>query len=223
MEIRNLNNGEVDRIPVNAWGNVRVSVPSDALRAIERRSILGMTDRSSRAKVIDSDTAKTLGHQLVLTVTSGQTGETISRIDAFQEEVEFQGTIYPEGTTLVAIQEGLGLKRNTPKLRRFFGFAQSALGPADPAVWSARVTMEPGDYSYDPNWTPGMTHVLQMPTAGDKQVPVNTGIAMGRISGLFGSWMRSPETVGPEHGWREIFVPNPTYGQPMSCSSTATS
>ena len=214
LEIRNLNNGEVDRIPVNAWGNVRVSVPSDALRAIERRSILGMTDRSSRAKVIDSDTAKTLGHQLVLTVTSGQTGETISRVDAFQEEVEFQGTIYPEGTTLVAIQEGLGLKRNTPKLRRFFGFAQSALGPADPAVWSARVTMEPGDYSYDPNWTPGMTHVLQMPTAGDKQVPVNTGIAMGRISGLFGSWMRSPETVGPEHGWREIFVPNPTYGQP---------
>ena len=120
-----------------------------------------------------------------------------ARIDAFQEEVEFQGTIYPEGTTLVAIQEGLGLKRNTPKLRRFFGFAQSALGPADPAVWSARVTMEPGDYSYDPNWTPGMTHVLQMPTAGDKQVPVNTGIAMKRISGLFGSWKRSPETVGP--------------------------
>ena len=57
LEILNLNNGEVDRIPVNAWGNVRVSVPSDALRAIERRSILGMTDRSSRAKVIDSNTA----------------------------------------------------------------------------------------------------------------------------------------------------------------------
>ena len=79
----------------------------------EGRSILGMTDRGLSAKVIDSDTAKTLGHQLVLTVTSGETGETISRIDAFQEEVEFQGTIYPEGTTLVAIQEGLGLKRNT--------------------------------------------------------------------------------------------------------------
>ena len=55
--------------------------------------------------------------------------------------------------TLVAIQEGLGLKTQYPQLRRFFGFARSALGPADPAVWSARVTMEPGDFSYDLNWT----------------------------------------------------------------------
>ena len=73
--------------------------------------------------------------------------------------------------------------------------------------------MEPGDFSYDPNWTPGMTHVLQMPTAGDKQYQLTREL-MGRISGLFGSWKRNPDTVGPEHGWREIFVPNPTYGQP---------
>jgi len=214
MQLSNKNNGEVDRMPVDAWGNVRVAVPADALRATERRALLGLTDRSSRSVEIDSELATKLGHRLVVEILDAETGDLNATFDAFQEDVEFHGTLYPAGTTLVAIQEGLGLKRNTPELRRFFGFAQSALGPADPAVWSAKITMEPSDFSYDPNWTPGMTHVLQMPTAGDKQVPVNTGVAMGRVSGLFGSWKRSPDTVGPEHGWREIFVPNAQYGVP---------
>ncbi|MEC7983547.1 MAG: hypothetical protein VX278_00200 [Myxococcota bacterium] len=51
-----------------------------------------------------------------------------------------------------------------------------------------------------------------MPTAGDVNVPVNTGIAMGRVSGLLGSWLRDPDQYGPEYGWREMFVPDERYG-----------
>ena len=94
-------------------------------------SILGMTDRRL-SQVIDSDTAKTLGHQLVLTVTSGETGGGRSAELMPQEEVEFQGTICSGVRPWSQFRKGLGLKEKYPtQLRRFFGFARSALGPAD--------------------------------------------------------------------------------------------
>jgi hypothetical protein len=188
-------------------------VASDALGPIKRRSILGLEEEVDQPAEIDAEQAERLGDLLQLEVLRGT--EVVGRLDSFGRKVTFQGTTYPELTPLVAIQEGLGLERNTPSFRRFLGFAQAALGPADPATWSARATVEPAGHSYDPNWKPNMTHVLHMPTAGDKQVPVNTGIAMARAGGMFGSWLRDEEKYGPEHGWREIFTPDPDYGQPV--------
>lgn len=214
LVLSNLSNAEEDSALIDAWGNVRVSVAADALRPIERRGLLGLEEIEPSPVEVDDALVVELGDRLALKVLD-DAGQPRGELNTFEERVEFQGTIYPSGVTLVAIQEGLGLKRNTPEYRRFMGFAQSALGPADPAAWSARATVEPGDHSYDPNWRPGMTHVLHMPTAGDQQVPVNTGIAMARAGGLYGSWRRTPEAVGPEHGWREIFVPEPSYGVPV--------
>ena len=51
-----------------------------------------------------------------------------------------------------------------------------------------------------------------MPTAGDINVPVNTGIAMGRVSGLLGSWRRD-ESIPQEYGWRELFKPDERFGK----------
>ena len=51
-----------------------------------------------------------------------------------------------------------------------------------------------------------------MPTAGDVNVPVNTGVAMGRVSGLLGSWKKDTENYSAEHGWRALFAPDPRYG-----------
>ena len=215
LHLRNLANNETRRVQINPWGNVRISVPSDAIRAIQRRGLLGLEDRDVLPVEVTPDQAASLGNRLTLTILDTQTNTVRSIVDTFLDEVEFQGTRYPAGTPLVAIQEGLGLERNTPEFRRFLGFAQSALGPADPAIWGTRIFMEPADASYDPNWTPGMTHVLQMPTAGDKQVPVNTGIAMGRTSGLFGSYLRDEANYSAETGWREIFQPHPDYGMPV--------
>ena len=50
-----------------------------------------------------------------------------------------------------------------------------------------------------------------MPTAGDSQVPTQTGVAMARTAGVLGSWLRD-EDIGPEYGWREIFVPDERLG-----------
>ena len=53
---------------------------------------------------------------------------------------------------------------------------------------------------------------MMMPTAGDQNVPVNTGVAMGRVSGLLGSWLRDPDQYSAEFGWRELFTPDERYG-----------
>ena len=135
------------------------------------------------------------------------------RIDTFGLPVSFQGTAYPVGAPLVALQEGFGFRRNGPRLRRFMGLAQSGLSSADPAVWGAHTYLEPLNTDYDPfGRRGGDTHVLMMPTAGDSNVPVNTGITMGRTAGLFGSWLRDEQKYKAEHGWREMFTPDARYG-----------
>jgi len=57
--------------------------------------------------------------------------------------------------------------------------------------------------------------VIVMPTVGDGQVPLATGVALGRTSGLLGSWDRDPEHQAPEHGWRALFAPDSRYGKSM--------
>jgi hypothetical protein len=72
--------------------------------------------------------------------------------------------------------------------------------------------MEPLNVDYDPNVRGGNTNVLMMPTVGDSQVPTNTGVTMARTAGVLGSWLRE-ESVGPEYGWRRLFVPDERLGR----------
>ncbi len=205
LRLENLDNGETAEATVDARGRVRLAVPADALGPIARRPLLGLGDEDTEP-VEFADTAK-LGDRLVLTVV----GRGVLR--EIQQPFTFWGTTYPTGAPLVAPQEGLGLKRNTKDFRRFLGIAQHALGPADPGVWAARYTLEPAEAAYDPNWRPGLQHTLVMPTAGDSNVPVNTGIANARAAGALGSWLREPDKYGPEHGWRQLFAPDPRLGK----------
>jgi len=195
IELRNLANGKVDRAWVNERGWFRLAVPADALDPIERRSLIGLSGDLHGLGVSSDNLA--LGDGLQLQVFVGDSDEVRASIDTFHLAVEFQGTLYPEGTDLIALQPGWGYQRNSPDLRRFLGFAQHALSSADPAVWLAE--------SSPPRR-------LIMPTAGDSQVPVSSGVAMGRIAGVFGSWERDPDSYGPEVGWREMFEPDPRYG-----------
>ena len=112
-------------------------------------------------------------------------GVELNRVEQFQHEVVFQGSRYKVGSDLVSLQEGLGYDRNDPDFVRFLLVAQSGLSAADPAVWGTHTFVEPLDYSYDEEARG--TRVLMMPTSGDTIVPVYTGVAMGRVTGLFGS------------------------------------
>ena len=209
LVLRNLNNDETSVGRMSERGFFRMSVPSDALNPTERRTLIGLTGNQSGEGSVEDNTL--LGDALELTIHVGDSDEVRHVVNQFQQKVVFQGTKYMSGSTLVALQEGFGKKRNSPDLRRFMGIAQNALSWADPGPWSARAFMEPLNVDYDPNVSGGNTRVLMMPTAGDAQVPTSTGIAMARTAGVLGSWLRDEE-IDAAHGWREMFVPQERLG-----------
>jgi hypothetical protein len=223
LVLENLDKGTSAWAIVSERGTVRVAVGADALGPIERRSILGLDAKGPNGEpapappIAFADTPA-LGDRLRLTIYKGSTALVRAVFDSFGADLAFQGTTYPAGAPLVALQEGLGYRRNTPELRRFLGIAQHALDAADPATWSVTVGLEPLDTRYDPNWEPswerGRTRALIMPTAGDMNVPVNTAISEARITGAYGSWLRD-ETVDARYGWRRLFEPDARYGHSM--------
>ena len=212
VKLTNLRSGEEAWSRINARGWFRLAVAADALDAVERRPVLGLGDGQTRTVTVE-DTAQ-LGDRLALTFYVGETDEERATVDTFGAEVTHFAARYPAGAPLVALTRGLGYTRNTPGFRRFAGIAQHAIGPADPGVWAANAVLEPLDFDYDPHRPSGNTRVLYMPVIGDRVVPVNTGVAMARAAGLFGSWLRD-EDIPAEHGWRELFVPDPRYDKPI--------
>lgn len=209
VEITNLDKALTATAHVNARGQVSVNIAADALSANERRGVLGLKD-ADYDPVVFADTPR-LGDRMRIAVYAGDSTTLRGEVSQFTYNVSFYGATYPKGSPLVALQEGLGYARNTPDFRRFYGIAAHAIAPADPASWSVRYFDEPFESSYDPTWHPGRQHTLVMPVTGDGQVPVATGIALGRTAGLLGSWRRDA-TVAPEHGWRKLFEPDPRYG-----------
>lgn len=211
VRLRNLDNGEEAWATVNPRGWLRLSVAADALDPIERRAVLGVPDDDTDG--FDVTDPALVADRLELTVFAGDSDTAREVVRTFELATTFQGSRYAAGAPLVALQRGYGFGRQTPDFRRLLGFAQAALGPGDPAIWGAASFMEPLDVSaYDPYARGGDTHVLMMPTAGDNNVPVHTGIAMARVSGLLGSWRREPELFGPEVGWRELHAPIARFG-----------
>jgi hypothetical protein len=211
VKLENLDKGISSTAIIGARGFVRTQVAADALGATERRAILGFTDEDNTTKTA-TDTTK-LGDRLRITVLDGKTGATKSVVDQWGWDVTFQNTLYPQGQPLVALQEGLGYPRNSPDFRRFYGIAQHVIAPADPAVWSRRYFDDPIQAPYDPAWRAGRNHVIMLPTIGDPEVPAATGVALGRSSGMLGSFTRDPDHFSAEHGWRELFTPDPRYGK----------
>ncbi len=207
--LENLANGETKEMRVNERGWFRLAVAADALDAIERRPLLGLDGDEAGSGSVEDNT--TLGDPLRLTVYAGDSDTVREVVDSFHHELSFEGTEYAAGSTLVALQEGMGFRRNTPDLRRFMAIAQHALCSADPGMWAGRVHMEPLDVGYDPYTRGGNTRVLYMPTTGDHQVPVHTGVAMARAGGALGSWKKD-SSIDAAYGWRELFVPDERYG-----------
>jgi hypothetical protein len=201
--------GEQARATINARGWARVGIAADALDPIEKRKALSWGDAPGPFPV---DDPTDIGDPLELRVLRGDA--LIGKIDSFGYQVTYQGAQLEPGQPLIALQQGFGYRRNDPDIRRLLGFAQHAIAPADPAVWSQHVFLYPTDVSaYDPFARPEPTRALYMPTAGDSTVPANTGVALGLTSGLFGSWKREPDLYGPESGWRQLWVDDPRYGE----------
>ena len=106
----------------------------------------------------------------------------------------FQAHKYKQGEPLHVLQEGFGLRRGTPQLRRLFGIAQMAIEPADPVNY-ASLYNDPIDLPPD-----GKVHknLLSIATVGDSKVPIHTGIAFARAAGLIGV-----DEINPTYGKSE--------------------
>ena len=94
---------------------------------------------------------------------------------------QFLDRFYEAGSPLVAIAEGFGHIRQTPALRRFMNLASNVINPGDPVnyvpYFSLRTISDP-----DGNPQP-RTGMLNFVTIGDMNVPLNSGISIGRVSG----------------------------------------
>ena len=197
IEVYNSNNGELAWAVVPNNRKFRIPIPADALTASERRPVLGLDLEGVEAPVELQDTTR-IGDALTIRVFVGTSEELRATVDTFEVPVTFQGTIYPEGAPLVAISKGLGLRRNSPSLRRMMGLSQMILEAGDPVSYAPHYD-QPLDFSYDPEAEPG-ANVLVIPTAGDMNVPVNTGIQIARAAGMI-----------------ELEAPNPAYnGTPLA-------
>lgn len=130
--------------------------------------------------------ATDFGDAFVVEIRDAEGDELKHRIDTFELDAVYENILYPAGSSLAALREGFGLKRQTPDLRRFIGLAQHLVDAADPAVYGKSYWQKPLSFPYDPNpdFRSGETNVLFIPTAGDSAVPIATGYAMARVAGV---------------------------------------
>jgi len=200
VEVLNLDSGEIAYAVVPDNRQFRLAIPADALTATERRPILGL-DEEGAVPPLAPDSTLDLGDPLEIRLLAPD-GTEKSRVSTFEIAVEYYGTLYPVDEPLVAIAKGLGLKRNTPDMRRMMGISQMLLEPGDPVTYAPYYN-DSLDFSYDSGVVPG-TNVLNIPTAGDMNVPVNAGIAISRAAGIIELSEANPDYDGtPLQGMSE--------------------
>jgi hypothetical protein len=108
-------------------------------------------------------------------------------VDAFETDVTFQydddgrPNVYVTGEPLVALAEGLGLRRADPDFRRFLGLGQLVLDAGDPASFARHLSKEPLVYGTGERTG---THALVITTEGDPSVPPSSGLTFARAAGL---------------------------------------
>lgn len=136
-------------------------------------------DRRSRFSV-ESDA----GDPLTITLYTGgdkSTGPVKKVLDTFEDRVIYQGKEFAPDSPLVSLHAGHGVKRQTPRFRRFMSVVGMAIEPGDPISYARHFFLEPLPILPD---GPRTTQVLHIPTIGDTNVPIATGLAMARTAGL---------------------------------------
>ncbi len=174
---RNLDNGLVREGMIPADGAFRLSIAADGLDPFEKRELAGIPD-DARAGVYTVDGNEGLGDRLVVEVYDAD-GVLVSTLDTFAEEVTHEGVTMLAGSPLVAGSHGTGKVRSSPELRRLAMVLASALEPGDAISYAPHWLERPFD---EMGGEP--VNIAVIPTAGDSIVNVNTGVALGRASGI---------------------------------------
>ena len=165
VRVRNLDNDEVGCGYVSDQGTFRVAAASDKGDRLELSFY-----RGGALKLGDTQCGLADG------------AAAFAVVDQFSIEEEFEGEIITAGSPLVALAEGLALRRANPELRRFLNIGQVVLDSADPAVYARHFSDEPLIYPNLGERT--STHAMIITTYGDMNVPAGTGATFGRAAGF---------------------------------------
>ena len=200
--------------PVGQDAVVRLHIPANAMTGIEKARLAAPdlypgSDGLIIPREVDPAWIENseIGDRLTITILRQDGSQEV--IDAFgpltnedgnasREVPLFQGLYLTPGTPLHAVGFGVGKYRSTPDYRRFVAIAATVLEAGDPVSFARYYAKTPFDVSaYDPDAIPG-TATLVVPTVGDMNVPVNTGVAMataGHILSL-SEENQAPPTAG---------------------------
>ncbi len=165
----------------------RVHFAADAWSATEKRAYMGFDPRAEGFQPVRMTSEQVLasGDRFVIEVFSaGETSKPREVVDTWAADTPWQGTVYPAGAPLVAPAEGMGHRRGSPDLRRFFNIAQAILDGGDPVAYAPLYFLRPYDQTDIEPDHPQETRAIVIPTIGDQEVPVNTGISMARAMGI---------------------------------------
>jgi len=120
---------------------------------------------------------------------------------------QFRARFFPVGTPLVAPQEGLGLRRGSPELRRLLGLTQAAVDSGDPMSY-APLFARRRRADVEGRAIPARG-VSEFNTVGDPLVPLATGYAFARAAGAL-PFLR-PEAAERTPAYAEHATPRALY------------
>ena len=204
-------NGERRCARTGADGGLRIELPStkgDPWRI----QIYGAPD------VVDaygSACNPTPGAQLVRTVDTFEVAQTAATPVADPNDtctgangcVQFRDEFYDVGSQLVAVNDGLGLKRQSEDLRQLIRVAQMALDPADPINYAPYYMLRP---LVDENGQNAGPHALLfMGTIGDYWVTDSAGYAFARAAGALP--FLPPQALAKMPEYAEYVTPQKLY------------
>ncbi|MEO7330486.1 MAG: hypothetical protein ABI193_18065, partial [Minicystis sp.] len=150
---------------VGTGGHFRVAVPSDAGDSLEFRAYAGVlpTEERTGCKIPEGVTPTAV-------------------VTALDRDVHIGGFTWEKGAGLTSFNDGFGMRRATPELRRMLGIAQVALESADPMNW-APYWEQHRTFTYGTGESPN-ARVMLFPSIGDPGVPIASGIALARAAGF---------------------------------------
>jgi hypothetical protein len=120
---------------------------------------------------------------------------------------QFRERFFSVGSPLVAPNEGLGIRRQSPEMRRFRDLAQAALDPGDPIVYAPYYMLKP---LYDENGQRVPPHaLLAESTVGDNFVQVSAHLAFARAAGALP--FLPPNAVDRFPAWADYATPADLY------------
>jgi hypothetical protein len=134
-------------------------------------------------------------------------GDESKKCDAPGGCAQFRDTFFPVGSALVAPNDGLGLRRQSPEFRRFRDLAQAVMDPADPFNYAPYYMLR---RQYDENGAPVPPHaLLNINTVGDNFVQVSAGYSFGRAAGAIP--FLPPSALGRYPEYADYVTPQELY------------